>query len=352
MHEISREAAKITINKVKKFEELNAPNKEEGEKKFLEKTRELWREFAVHGRLDVDKKTGQKTILNFSDLDGKTTLGLLKLAGLDTKDVKYVAPGDYISGRINLDTGNRHGLVLEGEGTVFFDHHGKESESNLSATAVTYEILTSLGLLEKKEYLDKMVQFVTQVDNRVYPDEEKYFKEGYRTVLGLQRFMQFKHLLDYFKAGRVPTDPLSDEDLSKMGLILKSNEQKKAIEESWKALQEMEKNGLIVDSEKYGEIAIDNGKKVIAGFDAIKAFGCGAYIIWSPKDDSFFVSSTTKLSDEFSQGRKVRESMWIKPRQDKIPLTIKLGDILNKMTDGKLKASGELLKILEKEKQI
>ena len=38
-------------------------------KKFKQKTKELWKEFVVHGMLGKDKE-GKRVLTNFSDLDG------------------------------------------------------------------------------------------------------------------------------------------------------------------------------------------------------------------------------------------------------------------------------------------
>jgi hypothetical protein len=346
----ARVAAQITLARVENWQELWTETEQEGDEKFLQKSRELWKEFAVSGVVGRDKKTGEPVILNFTDLDGRCSLGLLGLARINTENVQYVAPSSFVEGRINLDTGDRHGMVLQDAGkTVFFDHHADESGNDVSATALVYEALAKVGLFKKQPYLDKLVEFVTQVDNRSYPGEEKYFQDSWRTVLGMQRFLQFKHLLDFFQAGRNPTEFLSPADLKGFGLEKRSQEQKGIVEASLKRLKEMEEEGLIIPSERYGKIAVDIDKKVMAGFDAAKASGCGGYIIWNPDQNSFFLSTVQPLTDQFNQGRKVRKTMWIKPLHDKTPLTIKLGEILNTMTDGSLEPSGELAKYLEKE---
>jgi hypothetical protein len=348
--ELSRKAAEITLARIDNYQDLWAETEQEGDKKFIQKTREVWRDFVVHGMVGIDKKTKKKILLNYTDLDGRCSLGLLKLAGLNTKDVTYVAPGEFRRGKINLDTGGRYGLVLEDRGkTVFMDHHASESGENTSTTKIAYEVLTNLGLLKKEKYLNKLVEFVTEVDNRSYPQAEKYFKDSWRTVLGLQRFIHFKHLLNFFKAGRKPTEILSKDDLKKFGLKKRSKEQKEIVESSWAELKKMESAGLIIPSDRYGKIAVDIGKKVKAGFDAARAYGCGGYIIWNPQEKSFFINTQDNLTDNFLQGKKVRQKIWIKPQDDKAHLTVKLKDILEKMTDGKLEPVGKLKEYLEKE---
>ncbi len=346
----SRDAAEITIARVSDYSELAADTEQEGDKQFIKKTRELWREFAVHGITRVDAKTKQTTILPFTDLDGKSSMLMLKLAGIDVKDVKYVAPSSSVEGRINLDTGDKEGLVIEDGGkTAFMDHHAPESGSDSSATKVAYETLIKLGLLKREEHLDKLVEFVTQVDTGSYPRTKEDFKNSYLTVLGLQRFIDPSDLVDYFKDGRSPTKLLSLVGLQRMGLVGRSKEQKKIVDSSLARLAEMDKDGMVVDSDRYGRIVIDLGKTVGAGFDAARGYGCGAYVIWNPKEQNFFINTAGPLNEEFPQGRKVRENMWIKPLHDKTPLTVKLSDVLNAMTDGKVQPRDGLQKVLDAE---
>ena len=84
----SREAAKITFDKVSSWEELNAATLEEADKKFKEKTKETWNDFAVHGVLQFDKKEGKQVLKPFTDLDGMGALGILREAGIKIRYVK------------------------------------------------------------------------------------------------------------------------------------------------------------------------------------------------------------------------------------------------------------------------
>ncbi|MEK7075184.1 MAG: hypothetical protein AAB948_00080, partial [Patescibacteria group bacterium] len=303
-------------------------------------------------RFGKDKKTGKNVILNATDLDGRASLGFLKLAGINTENIEYVAPGKFIEGRINLDTGDRHGIVVEDEGkTAFFDHHTDKSGRESSATKFTYQALTNLGLLKGNPVFEKLVEFVNQVDNRNYPEEEKYFKDSYRTVLGLQKSVPFGKLLVFFRSNKKAHEILTDKELEEFGLEKESRRQKNVVEQSMKRLEEMEKEGLIVDAENYGKIAVDINKTIRGGFDAAKAHGCGGYIIWNPKENSFFLTTINSLVKDFnlSQGKRIRETMWIKPRNDNKPLDISLGEIINKLTNDKFSASGELKNYLDKE---
>ena len=359
LFEKTRAAAEITVSRLKskgKYQELNAENKEEGNKKFIEQTRKLWKEFAVHGIVFINKETGEPDLKEHSDLDGEMSLELLRLAGIEPK-VEYVPQGEYRKNKINVDTGKRLGVVSQyGEKrlykTAWIDHHAPESKSNTSATKITYEALVGLGLLKRKEFLDKTIEFVTQMDNKTFPNEEKYFLDSSRNMLGLYRFIDPGKLILFFKDKKKPADYLSDEDLKNQGLEKASEEQNKAVKASLRRLGEMRQECLIIPSEKYGNIAVDIGKKIPCGFDAAKFAGCGAYIIWSPERKSFFLSTVKHLPENFqlSQGEQMRETMWIKSMRDRNDLTITLEEILSTMTDGKLEPRGALKKYLEKEK--
>lgn len=349
---LSRKAAEITLARVNNFDELWAKTKEEGDQKFIQKTKEIWKEFAVHGILGFNKE-GKKTILNFTDLDGKCSLALLKLAKINTENVKYVAPGEFIEGGINIDTGYQNGLVLKDNGkTVFMDHHGDESGNDTSATKVVYEVLTSLGLLKKEKYLDNLVEFVTQVDNKTFPYQKDYFTNSFKTVIGLQRFIETKHLFDFFRAGKNPAASLNPDELSQMGLLQRSKEQESLIKLSEKRFKEMKLEGLVIPSKKYGTIAIDIGNTLKNGFDAARSFGCDTYIIWNPKEESFFINTVNKLPNDFSlsQGKRIRENMWIKSRKSELdqnnePLKIELKEIIEKLTESEysvLNVNGKL----------
>jgi len=353
----SRKAAMITLSAVRKFTDLNADDVEASDAKFYKLSKVLWKKLTVHGIYRDGK------LMPYTDLDGDSALGLLKIAGIKTGKINYVKPGDFEQGRINIDTGNKDGLVVEDSGdTAFMDHHDKESGSDTSATKITYEVLKSLGFLNKKDFghLDRLVEFVTQADNKSFPDQEKYFQDSYRTVLGLQRFIKFPKLLQFFKDGGRPTEILDKVDLKELGLIYRnprgklinrSLEQKKIIDFSFDQLDRMKKNGFIVDSPDYGEIAVDVGKKVPAGYDAAVANGCGAYIIWTPDTNSFFISTKKDLKHEFPKGKKIRDTMWIHntsmEESDLFGLTLR--EVLMEITNNKLKESPKLKEYMDEE---
>lgn len=359
----SQEMAEIVLEHPEfKYKDIEASTTKETEKKFEKKTREIWSqiEIVIHGMEKwVDNKQELK---KQGDLDGEGFLGLLRLAGLKPKRIDYIPKGASVPGKMHVDTGGRYGIVLEKEKdgkttTIYFDHHSAELGTPTSATQLLYEGLTASGLLKKRVHLNELVRFVTQADNLSYPEEYyKLYPESPRTLVGLWYHIKFKHLLDFFIDGKKPTDILSDDELKKYHLekTSKNKTENDNIAKSLAMLKEMEQNGLIVETEKYGKIAVDLHKRVPDGTIAAKYYGCNGYVVWEPNDIGFFVTVPGKdINENFSQGVKVRGSMWIKNSySDPSPRRVTLTEILTKLTDGKLNPTGELKEYLVKEAKI
>ncbi|MDP3729804.1 MAG: hypothetical protein Q8R26_03630 [bacterium] len=362
--EISRNAAEITLNRVEKYEQLDAPTPEEREEVFKKKTLELWDRFAVQGLFNP--RTGR--IDTFTDLDGRGALGLLRRAGIldpenyaiynrtvekksdrsqvisktvegksivqkkTHKIISYVPAGETIPGAIHIDTGHRDGIVSDEDVSAFFDHHGPESGTDSSATRKVHEALTSLGLLEKDPLLEKAVSFITMIDNGTFPHAEKYFLDFHRTVLGLERFIQFEKLYQFFKDGHQSTDLLSPEELRKYGLD-KGSEKQKAIEErSVEEFKQFEKNGFTIPTKNGGKALVAINRRFSGGYLGAAYFGAKVYVIWNPAKKNFFISNNEEgLALHLSQGRNIRGKMWIKPKYDPVPLKISLKEVIQQI---------------------
>ena len=327
----SREAAKITFDKVSSWEELNAATLEETNKKFKEKTKEEWKQFAVSGVLQFDKKEGKQVLKPFTDLDGKCALGILKEAGLDADNLTYVRPGEYLKGAINLDTGDRFGVVYEEPTyTAYFDHHAKETKEVTSTTEIVYKTMVDLGLVEKQETLDRAVDFVTKIDNRQYPPEE--FLRSAKTILGLQRDLDFEKLLAYFKDHESPTEELTLKEFEQYGLKESAEKQQKIVDEAMVTLEKMEREGKAAETD-YGKILVNINNELRVGapaayvkFDGIINFTPGQSFAVTLKEKSFNEEELReKLGDKF-QGKIIRQKMWI--YNEKEPLKISLEEII------------------------
>lgn len=376
----SRKGTEMVLSETDSYENLNAANNKEREKKFKLELRKILENLAVHGSLYRDRETNELKVKEKGDLDVVVSLGLLKLAGVDTKKVEYVEPGDFVPGKKNINTGNQDGLVILDDGTVFVDHHAEFSGNHASASQYTYEILKSLEMIKNEdcEYLDNLVGFVNQVDNFNGPDDyyKNYFLESWETLAGLSKMLNFKELSDFFKFQKeravnyektgdkkfdneeiknqiFPWKPMPETLLKKFGFLnIKKDERGRILEtkgksvshkervlDSQKELIKMEKEGFVVESSRYGKICLNIDGRVKCGTDAAKAFGCNTFLTWNTGDNNFFISSLDgkELTDSFGDGLNVRKTMWVNPISSE--RHIKLSEILNKMTDGKFEPS-------------
>lgn len=389
-----RAAAEHTLSKIGNYTDLYAGEngtvgtKEEADKKFIEKTRELWKEFATHGRISYNEK-GEQTIKLETDLDGQGFLKLLNLAGFDTSNVKYLGHDEnaYRIGGFTGDTSRRHGMTTPDSGkSLIADHHAKESRRNSSTTKFTYEMLIEFGLLKKDETLDKFVDFVTDDDNQLFYDDEvkKLFNsnKGYaRTLIGLSKYLTAEQILEILKDNNEYKKPLPPSLLEKIkGHDPKTGKEKtlkdfsvglgKMMEHSEKAIEGMSAAGFEIESgkENFGKILIDTGKLKIVGkgdkegyankiplyegFLPARKAGYGAYIIYVPEHDRFKVLTKKPLGEiEFSQGIPIRGSFWNKPGNDKQKLTVTLEEILSKLCGKPVKIDGKLQAAMEEEKK-
>ncbi len=323
-----REAAKITLDKVASWDKLNADTLEEGDEKFLELTRVLWSEFAVSGVLSYDKKTGQRVLRSSTDLDGRVSLSLLGKAGIDVKNLDYVKPGEAKEGAINLDTGDKGGVVYDEETqTAYFDHHEKGFEEVTSTTEIVYKTLVGLGLIERSDVLDKVVEFVTKIDNRLYPKEE--FLRSAKTLLGLQRNIRdLEQLIMYFKDHNSPTEELTPEEFEKYGLREAAERQQKIVDEAMAKLTEMEEEGKVVET-TLGSVVINRNNELKVGssaayvrHDGVINFTDGKSFAVTFKEGELDETTLRKrLGDKF-QGKVIRGKMWIYNGEEPLKLTL------------------------------
>ncbi len=364
-----RMSADITFAQMNKYDipydKLNGNTVDEGDNNFGDISREAWKEFAVRGFLERSRETGKVEVRGMTNTDGRVAMMLFKNAGMDISDLIYVAPGDYIKNKINIDTGNRDGLVILSDGTVIIDHHGQDSSLDTSAAQEVYKVLTDLRLLEKTQELDKLISFVNDVDNFDYPDADEffknYFKNAGKTMLSVYKMLPPHKLLAFFQyknqktgGGLSPAQPLSLGLLRKFGIENNEGDKKKSrgqkarerAKEEYKILQDLEREGLILQSKRYGKICISVNGNV--SNESVRAFGCDTVILWNKSGNGFFISSLVgkPIKDKFGQGKNIRKTMWIKPNSQDDKLTIQLKDVLEKMTDGKLETSDKLAYIL------
>ncbi|MFH0969327.1 MAG: hypothetical protein V1804_02370, partial [Patescibacteria group bacterium] len=341
-------------NLVHGYEDINAKTKEEGNEKFLKKAKQLWLDFVTHGTIVWDNNSKEyKFNKEGNDLDSETCEEMLKRAGLSLKYLERVAQGEFVKGKTMIDTGNESGVVLKPDGSLFIDHHSEDSPRDTSSAEETYNLLVSMGSLEEDKTLGKLIKFINEVDNAVDVNVDSYYINSWKTVRGLHRHMHFGELYGFLKNNRDPNPDriLSDKEIKNYHLAERSKKQEERAKEIHEVLEGYQKDGFIIDSEKYGKIVIDIGGKARKDFEAIRAFGANTYLIWNLERGEFWLTSENPINDEFSQGRKVRNTMWI--TQKKVgkpePMKMTLEEVLKIMTDGKLEPSEKLVSFFEEE---
>lgn len=258
---------------------------------------------------------------------------------MNVEKINNAISGTSVENTINIDTGDKEGFVVEYEGvkkgepyygqplTVYFDHHAIDSKAGTSSTKYVYETLLKLGLLEQDPVLAKAVEFVTQEDNRSFPNEEKYYFDTADTLLGLGRHVEFNKLYEFFKAGLSPVQKLTPEQIAEFGLEEAQKNQKKTVAKTEPLFNELQRNGFVINSSRYGKVLVDIGgrfNREAGGFVGAKAMGAGAFVIWNPLTESFMLSVKDKTfpEDLLPQGRRLRGSMWIKDKAGPLEITL------------------------------
>lgn len=345
------------------------------DKKFLELTKKLWTDLSVHGFVEIDSITGKITIKRESDLDGRSCLKLLKLAGIevDQNKINYVTMGETAEKGVIMDTSNNHGVIAKEKGKkLIFDHHGKESDRTTSATKFVYETLVEMGLLEKNPYLDKYVEFVTKCDNENYKNDEikKVFANYSRNLYGLRDKLTIDEIIEFLQKGQDPALPLPDDFIENYKYTKDGKEE--FLKDFCKSLQEdikfskiiiasMKKEGFVVDTGKnrFGKILIDTKKKNnypkipnkshMAQL-AVRVNGYDGYLVWAPRENSFVLYTNRKMDDASIPGgfseeldlKNVRGNMLMRKRGSVGPLKITLEGLMSKLCGKEFKIEGKI----------
>lgn len=326
-------------------------------------------ELVIHGDTFRNKE-GQEVISLKPDLDGRGAIFLLELAGVKYKKLTFVPKGESVAGSFNIDTGERDGFDIEGDGSIFFDHHGEKWANPTSATKMIYDFLVEKGHLERKEWIDNLANFITDIDNLSYPitdterkavgkSHDNYFrKEWFRSLYGLERKLSFEELvkaIEYFTKQRRNIDsPLSSAEIEGMEVMTKTGEKVTLLSLCDKTQEEvkdsdqgvafarkhMEQIGVREETDELGRILLNvtqrkieskeeknrlrktrYGNLVSLGFPIVKANGFDSYVIWNERDGSFFITSSRNLESVFSrisqaipEAKLLRGTMIVRPR--------------------------------------
>ncbi|PIQ80320.1 MAG: hypothetical protein COV79_01045 [Parcubacteria group bacterium CG11_big_fil_rev_8_21_14_0_20_41_14] len=365
--EFIRAAAEHIKQRLDKYEELQISDdgkklttKKELQERFTELVKKYWNEFATHGftKGDILERHG--------DLDAEAALFLLKEAGLvvDRDTLTFVEKGkgkQVLSGTI-IDSSETFGVKAEEEGKrLIIDHHTAEPRRDVSSAKLLYNILSNpeFGVLEKKPWLDKFVEYVAKEDNKNYtPDECRDFWENYgRNFASLANVnVSFEEMKKFFEDEKyTPFQKLPDDYIKKLHFIFNRDKQdmreqkpdfvtsrleknKKGAE---KDIEQMKKDGFVFDSgySRFGKILIDTGKQdengvwrhpklyTDFGFEALRAEGYGGYLIWLPKQNHFRLYTEKLIDFKIPETHNVRGHYLLRPDSN-IPLETTWEEIL------------------------
>lgn len=360
---------KIEIRVDENFIEKLDDGSEQGEIIFRQLTEKFLERMVSHGVMKITD--GVATMRgDKSDKDVMAAMFVMKdLVGIDTKFEFVPHEKNIQEGEIYVDMGNRDGLSYVVEWvknkfvvTVFFDHHGKESDSDMSATAWVFETLSALGMIEEWQKYIPFVELINLMDNGSLPKNysdavEKsgltrrgYFLQIYpRTLFGLKKDIDPRILSSAIVNDKVDfLDQIPDKKLWKYRIKQKWENNRavdyleKQLSKTNKAvdkIQEIERIGLVFESHEYGKIVLDiDGELGGVGNETCRALGYDGILSWSPKKQSFRFSSfnkdITELGFTEDYGFTVRKRMQVK-KGESGELKINLEDILEKISGSK-----------------
>ena len=139
---------------------------------------------------------------------------------------------------------------------------------------------------------------------------KEVWEKSPRTLAGLNRYIKFDKLYDFFKQGLNSEQELTEEQLKEFNLKKGSKKQQELINETRKVIKEMEKSGQIVKT-RHGKVVVDIGRELRAGYHAARAYGYDGYLLYNPKTESYFlVVDDADLSDlDLSEGVNAKKNM-------------------------------------------
>ncbi len=207
------------------------------------------------------------------DTDSKAALYTLDSLGLlEGREIIAIEKGGTFERGILIDVGGSEEIATITEGRAEFDHHFEGRSIKTSAAEILMGVLHRSGKLETIEpWMQKYMEFVTDFDNMSYPrgGKEQFRNEYPKTILGLRDVLPTEIIVEFFKAGKNPYEPFTDEQMEiriadtrpDRPNIKKSPDGKIAISE----LVKNEKNRVeksIYNVERYEAKAIAEGRKV------------------------------------------------------------------------------------------
>ena len=257
------------------------------------------------------------------DLDSKIAIYILQnFGGAQDKKVLEIAKGTTRDNAILVDVGDSDTLLTVGEKKAEFNHHSDDAWIKTSTSEIVLDSLIKIGRAEEQEWIRNLTNFVTEVDNMSYPRKDKeWFENTYsKTILGLHKVLPVEMLIEYFKKGKDPYEPFTDEELANPTTFKNSRKEtitlvdaclesqglvKQSIEGAeWHEWRNRAINGnktyttelgKILFYEPYRETKTGKKKKdeyhgIPLGAHAAYNLGYDSYVRWDPEQKGYFIS--------------------------------------------------------------
>ncbi len=310
----------------------------------------------IHGNDVYDKETMNATSLRFkNDLDTNGALYFLN----DIANIKYKegSTTEVVNkgGRSQENTGNvlyvdvggrTTGVEKTGTGKrAFIDHHQEEYKTHeTSATQITYDILVKNKIIEGEPWMENLVKFTTNMDNLQYVRGKdfdlKFFKEKWPSSLySLAEKVPFKYLVQWFKEGRDPKNPFTEEEIKNIKIEKYSPASKTMSKHSLEGLiktnsiaaakstanilfakEQMIKNAIKTRTDELGKVLYNTTEEVINhrtgnnsinkidinGFIPSTAMGYDTFISYNTETQKYFINSINyDLTNAYNRIKKI-----------------------------------------------
>lgn len=341
----------------------------DGYKRFqLDKIKRLFENgvdtIITHGNDTRDPKTreatydknGTKRMSAGTDQDAKTAILYLELAktnkkygptmqevagsentGIQSASFGFVPKGesykptkeDWGKVFLHVDTSGREGVSMNFDDKsetvhIYVDHHIAALTKNTSAGQQVLELLKKIDLIKPEPWMEAYAKFNTEYDNFTFDiDRDHLIKNYWKTPRGLMKVIPQDQFIQFFKDGRNPDVPFTDEELDTIkvnGRLLRkiANGQKTHMEKSRELVANGEIEAIIegvtsytdelgiisfntVETEIDEEGNVKDTKNAAEGGVVAKALGIPTFIKFWKNGGGFFMTSTRDLTPLFER---------------------------------------------------
>lgn len=253
----------------------------------------------------------------------------------NTGNVLYVDVGGRIIGVEKTKTGKK----------AFLDHHQEGFRAyETSAAEMAYDTLIKNKIIEDEPWMKNLAKFITNMDNLQYVKEKdfdlEFFKNKWPSSLyALAEKVPFEYIAQWFKEGRDPQNPFTDEEIKNMKIEKYSPASKKMGKHSLEGLiktnvknvgksianiafakEQMRKNGIKTRTKELGKVLYNTTEEVqdvragknpinkidINGFIPATAMGYDTFVSYNAQTQKYFINSVNyNLTNIYNRIKKL-----------------------------------------------